>query len=674
MEALFLKLVNMSLTASCMVLVVLLLRLVFKRAPKWIFCLMWAMVAIRLICPFSIESDFSLMPSGQPLPPDIIYSSQPQIDSGVNIIDRVVNPVLSATMSADESYSINPSQIWAFALSRVWILGVCAMLLYAAGSYIMLKRRLATATVLRDNIKQSELIASPFLLGFFHPIIYLPYEMFNLDKQYVIAHEQAHIKRGDHWWKLIGFTLLAVYWFNPVLWLAYVLLCRDIESACDEKVIATMARDERRAYSMALLNCSVKHSHIGACPLAFGEVGVKERIKNVMDYKKPAFWLLVLAVTAIVIAAACLLTDPKEQDLSFLNYENLATLAYQTDSVSVSHGLDNVAVSVNGHALGEFISNAKWSEKSVSSPYELSADIIISFNSDLELRFYEAEPMLAMIVSLDKWRYYEMKNTEYDDVVQLLKNNGESAQWDLIPMIMVDGVLYLDTGINSNEARCGVLDGEITTSVEGSERPQQNDQSNFGTGYGYQYSGEGTIDVELDGVWRIFATEEKRQELQFPENKPADQNAIDAAITDAVMQTMPSQYAKGCICVESHDVLATEVSPSVKTGEPAYLTVYAHILYEAFAPELNEKGELVASEGSYIPTILTFSIDGDDNYTLAWYWVPRDGDYYAKDIKAKFPEAIVEDALNNQKFVDDVVAQNRVKAYDTMKKLNKAAE
>ena len=315
MEALFLKLVNLSLTAGWLVLAVVVLRLIFRKAPRWIFCALWGLVALRLICPVSVESVLSLIPSAEPLPQDIIYTATPHIDSGIEMVDRVVNPILMDSLgAAGPLTSANPTQIWSFILAHVWVIGAAAMLLYALASFLLLKRRVSTATLLQKGVKQSERVVSPFVLGIFRPVVYLPYGISGDDLEHVLAHEQAHIRRRDHWWKPVGFLLLSVYWFNPLMWVAYVLLCRDIEAACDEKVIKGMEKDLRRAYSTALLNCSVHRRSIAACPLAFGETGVKSRIRNVMNYKKPAVWMILLAVVVAIIAAVCLLTNPADND------------------------------------------------------------------------------------------------------------------------------------------------------------------------------------------------------------------------------------------------------------------------------------------------------------------------------------------------------------------------
>ena len=217
MEAVFLKLVNLSIAAGWLVLAVMVLRLVLRKAPKWIFCLLWALVALRLVCPVSIESALSLIPSAQTLPPEILYTAAPQINSGIPAINSAVNPVLDQSMTPVPGASVNPTQVWSFLLSCVWIAGVAIMALYALVSYWLIKRRVATATLLRENIKQSEYVDSPFVLGLFRPVIYLPYGMAEDDRAYVVAHERAHIRRKDHWWKPLGFLLLSVYWFNPLL-------------------------------------------------------------------------------------------------------------------------------------------------------------------------------------------------------------------------------------------------------------------------------------------------------------------------------------------------------------------------------------------------------------------------------------------------------------------------
>lgn len=311
MEALFIKLLNMSITASYLVLAVVLLRLLLKKAPKAIFVAMWALVGLRLIVPFSLESIFSLIPSAEPVPEDIAYVPIPTVQTGVHVFNSTVNPILQHSFAPAPGASVNPMQIVLRVASIVWAVGAAAMLCYCAFSYLRIHRRVREAACLNGRVWLCDSISSPFILGLFRPKIYLPSNMNQQDMEYVLAHENAHLKRRDHLWKPLGFLLLAVYWFNPLMWLAYVLLCRDIELACDEKVMKQMGSEAKKPYSEALLNCSVKPRMIAACPLAFGEVGVKKRIKSILDYKKPTFWIIFATLILCVVVAVCLLSNPK---------------------------------------------------------------------------------------------------------------------------------------------------------------------------------------------------------------------------------------------------------------------------------------------------------------------------------------------------------------------------
>lgn len=312
MNDLFLKLVNMSISASWLVLAVLVLRLALKKAPKWVNVVLWGMVAVRLFCPFSIESALSLIPSSETIPLDIGMDASPAIQSGINAINTVVNPIISQSNTPTVGASANPLQITIAVCGCIWILGMIALALYTVISYWRLRRKVDTAVRYQGNIFQSENVVSPFVLGILQPKIYLPFHLDGQALAHVVAHEQAHIRRKDHWWKPLGFLLLTIHWFNPLMWLAYALLCRDIELACDEKVIRELGNEQRADYTQALLACSFSRRRIAACPLAFGEVGVKERVKSVMNYKKPAFWIIILAVIVCVVVAVCFLTNPRQ--------------------------------------------------------------------------------------------------------------------------------------------------------------------------------------------------------------------------------------------------------------------------------------------------------------------------------------------------------------------------
>ena len=309
MEALFIKLLNMSITASYIILAVIVLRFLLKKAPKKINCILWTLVAIRLVCPFSFESVLSLIPTSNTVTTDILYADTPMINSGISIVNNTVNSIL-ASFGATPEASVNPMQVYMYIASIVWIVGMACLVLYSIITYLKLKHKVATAIPMKDNIYRCDTIASPFVIGIIKPKIYIPFTIDETNLERVIAHEKAHIKRHDHWIKPFGFLLMSVYWFNPLVWVAYILLCRDIELACDEKVLEQIGVEEKKNYSKALLDCSVNCKSIAMCPLAFGEVGVKQRVKNILNYKKPAFWIIVIAIISCVVVGVCFLTNP----------------------------------------------------------------------------------------------------------------------------------------------------------------------------------------------------------------------------------------------------------------------------------------------------------------------------------------------------------------------------
>lgn len=312
LERVFLFLLNASVTALWAVLAVLALRLLLRRAPRRLVCLLWAVPALRLLLPVSIESVLSLIPSAETLPQELLYAPVPAIDSNIPALDGAVNPVLEATMSPAAGASVNPMQLLMTGLGALWLLGLGAMLALCLVSALRLRGRLREAVWDRENIWRSDRVETPFVLGLARPRIYLPFALEGEALELVLAHERAHIRAGDHWFKLIGWLLLSVYWFNPALWLAYVLFCRDLELSCDERVITGFDEDRKRAYSRALLGCASRGGSLLMHPLAFGELGVKERIKKVLNFKRPAVVVTAVAALLCVVAALCLLTDPKE--------------------------------------------------------------------------------------------------------------------------------------------------------------------------------------------------------------------------------------------------------------------------------------------------------------------------------------------------------------------------
>ena len=748
MNELFLKIINMSILASWLILAVLILRLVLKKAPKWVNVLLWGIVAVRLICPFSFESALSLIPSAETFPEKIISGPSFDIQTGISPVDNRINDYLGDRYFEGVTVPANNGNNIMTILTIVWTIGILLLVAYTVISYWRLRRKVDTAVRYKDNIFQSENVSSPFVLGIINPRIYLPFSMNEQDMEHVVAHEQAHIRRKDHWWKPLGFLLLTIYWFNPLMWLAYVLLCRDIELACDEKVIKKLGNEQRADYTQALVACSVNRRMIAACPLAFGEVGVKERVKSVMNYKKPAFWIIILAVIACVVVVVCFLTNPKQDSYTLrivVPAGSQEEFVYSDEEVStiknsikiwsgdglgdtevllspvnettetgytatyLTHGMpvefdaekdtwfkigvnmqnstdediivyvevENVEVRIadeinsviewfdylenpnemkwdgsleisltefpdvtfrwsygemlavkdgestslytgmpiwntyfcdlSGDGLPDLCSTISWGSGMIDNrvviydyangvSYELSDRGYFDFtlrqdhqdgrlyvdktkyhtdelvetgrlvfkNNCLQIEGFSNEAhqvFRAEILEIHDGHYlvkpvegsWELNSAdrievpirnahpspepEIGDVIEIeysgeiletypariadvygIKVIKETETWDLIPMVMVNGTLYLDTGHESKiEARCGVMDGEITSQVDGNKQPSVDDQSNFGTGYGYQYGAtEGTIELFMNGKWWIFATEEVRQKIQFP--------------------------------------------------------------------------------------------------------------------------------------------------------------
>lgn len=306
MDTLFIKILNMSINASWLVLAVVLLRLLLHKVPKFIRVIMWVLVGVRLICSISIESAFGLIPSAEPI------SLEPSSPNPFINYDRLTVMELdissTATQIVESNIDSTPNSI-PITVAGIWVVGMLVLALCTAISYFRICKKVKEAIPYEKNIYLCDHIPTPFILGIISPKIFLPSSIDEEYIEYVIAHENAHLERCDHHLKLIGFLLLILHWFNPVIWLAYVLFCRDIELACDEKVINDIGIEKKKAYSNALINCSASRKMLSVCPLAFGEVGVKARIKNVLNYKKPALYLSVTAVITCVAVAVCFLTN-----------------------------------------------------------------------------------------------------------------------------------------------------------------------------------------------------------------------------------------------------------------------------------------------------------------------------------------------------------------------------
>lgn len=344
MASVFIDLFNMSVTASYLVLAVVVARFLLKKAPKWINCLLWALVGIRLICPFSFESSLSLVPSSQTISINNSSTGRPfTVQSGVPVVDSNINEIIGDKYYEGVTVPTNTFADMTTILSIVWLVGLFAMLLYGSISYLSVHKKVGASILFTDNIYYCDNIDTPFIFGLIKPKIYVPSGISEEQIGYIALHEKAHLKRKDHFWKPLGFILLSVYWFNPVMWIAYILLCRDIEIACDEKVIKNMPNTEKKSYSETLVSCSVQRRVVMACPLAFGEVGVKQRIKSVLNYKKPAFWVVLVAVIISFILAICFVSNPVNDKVNkILNEDGYEVFSAKEQNISITFGSRNL--------------------------------------------------------------------------------------------------------------------------------------------------------------------------------------------------------------------------------------------------------------------------------------------------------------------------------------------
>ena len=484
LRQLFVGSLNLAVAASWLIVVLLLLRPLLKRlAPKWVLCALWALVAVRLVCPVALQSDLSVyrlagdavQSSGQ-----VTYFQDTGFCGDVRYRPATLLPGVSAETPSTPDSTVPDATTAADAIpqpqtparsvdmnlpSILWAVGIYVMLMLALAGYLSLREDVAASIPLEGNVYLCDGIKSPFILGVFRPRIYLTSGMDEASRVCVLRHERAHLRRGDHLWKPLGFLLLAVYWYNPLVWAAYILFCRDMELACDERVIRDMAAEERAAYSQALLDCSRGRHWVAACSLAFGEVGVKTRVKAVLWYKKPAFWAVLAAVVVCAVVAVCFLTNPKgteneESDQSPASYQNVALVAYQTDTVTLT-GYAGDVETTSGSTQGKLLSNADWiflREGRADDGTDEDYTILAQVNDDTALRFYAAAPgeSTVKITAGDESRWYNMGEMGCADVRRaltqtdtlLLKLAAQAEEMDTFDMTWAYGdTLYTDNGI-----------------------------------------------------------------------------------------------------------------------------------------------------------------------------------------------------------------------------------
>ena len=663
----FLKTLNMSIAASWLILAVVLLRFILKKAPKWVAVLLWGIVALRLVVPFSFESALSLIPSAETFNAHNIQYETPAINSGIPAVNNAVNPVLGETFAPNSVGSINPLYIWTLVVSAIWLVGIAAMLLYAVISYVRVRRSVAERAPYKGNIFLCDHVKSPFILGLIRPKIYLPSNMDATSMEPVIAHEKAHLTRRDHWWKPLGFLILTVHWFNPLCWIAYVLLCRDIELSCDEKVIRQMDLDGKKRYSTALLECNAQRRLVTICPLAFGEVGVKERVKNVLNYKKPAFWVIVVAVIACGVVTVIFATNPvkKQPPMNDLQLISADVMDFRSDPP--------ILYSMNTSELDELSSRLKDinmtgvdDDLMGMTPY-YSIKITDQKVEGFSVSGFDTDGNHVGI--LYQGHYYRVQDDAFSRYLQNICAGYQRA--DALPRLTLDDVVMLSQKgdalswsdfeqYQGREVGSGlyimryeidelfdVLVGGVPNETPMYIRLRNQDINAW-------------VDLREDSVERVKVfIEVYRNDVSGQKSdgngEPApeepdististEQAAIHQAILEHNKSSNPQEYDVACCSFVTLETLSGTPLVGSNTHK---ITYYGWALYN----EYKVTGEgLKTIIGGHVPVALSFDLD-ERGYTLTEYWQPRDGSYYAPDIREKFPAHIVEDALHGQKFI-----------------------
>ena len=671
MDAFFLKLLNMSIAASWLILAVLVLRLVLKKTPKWLTCILWGIVAVRLILPFSFESMFSLVPSAEVLPRDVITGNTFRVETGFSVIDYSVNDYLGDHYYEGITVSAGRGSNVMTVLGSIWLVGMLILLAYSIFSYVKLLNKLREAALLQDRVWLCDAVKSPFILGMVNPRIYLPSAISESQMEYVLAHEHAHLKRRDHWWKPLGYLLLAVYWFNPLVWVAYILLCRDIEIACDEKVIKDMDLEGKKTYSKVLVSCSMQRRMIMACPLAFGEVGVKERVKKVLNYRKPAFWIIIGAVITCIVVAVCFLTNPANdtftikimipaggEDPFYYSDEEISPVRSKI-MLSSGEGLgDTEVVLIPGKITGGTgethgptymtpgmpvkmdVEKGEWFRVGVAMSNPTDRDIVVYVRikgvnvaiADYAVDGGAVDPGLpdlhgseddenesGIVAGTDEAAYSEgtisfhgiiVKNTMDATVpIILVKPMGDEIPYEYVAFVLPEEEADWVMQINSLVAiTC------IDCFVES--------QPPFG---------------ELISIGRVGSA---------PDNQGAESpgTAITAAIMERYAFLYPEKYDFACCDF----IVLGELSATPVVGETTHIiTYYGWALYQKY--NISEQG-IEDLGGAHLPLALTFKLD-EEGYHLTEFWEPDSGSYFASSVRDKFPIDIFEDGIDSQKYV-----------------------
>lgn len=595
LENTFLTMLNMSFTSSIVILFVLLFRLLLKKTPKVFSYALWSVVLFRLICPFSFESVLSFLPTkATRLPSNIVYQAVPKIDTGTTIIN---NATLPAPI-VEESF--NSLQIWTFAGAILWLCGIAVLLVFSIISLLRFKKRLSDAVYDSGDFYLSARIDTPFVMGVIRPKIYIPAALSSTEKEYILLHEQTHICRLDHIVKILSFFVLCVHWFNPLVWVAFFLSGKDMEMSCDETVIKKLGSKVKKDYSTSLLSLATGKRIVGGTPLAFGEGDTKCRIKNVLNYKKPSFWVVVLSLLLVIGFSIGLVTNPTQM--------NAPTSPFEIGSAKELWNARTQYIGDNS-AVGKIIYALNYPDSLIYDSFELRTSehpyaVTLKFKADTETRNYYTGSLHEAPFQMNACILFSLiENVEYI-------------------------TFSLDDGVSEP--------------------------------YSMQYTSDWAEDIVGANLWEESKTLSKFEKLlvRIDEHvsnafgQVKEVTSLQQAVSNAILEQNSNQHQQSDFTCESHVTLGTEVTspadPADNEERIEKVTVYAMVLYQEY--NFTEEG-LNDTGGSHIPTALTFDVNDSGDYTLKEYWIPRDGSYYALDIENKFPQKIKADALDTQKFI-----------------------
>ncbi len=692
MEKIFINILNMSISATYVIFVVIGIRFIIQKLPKIYAYLLWSVVWIRLVNPFKIESIISLVRiNHQTIPEDIGYAKEPAIHSGIDFLNNTVNGSLPP-VPTDVLTSVDPMQVYLFVGSTIWIWVLSLLIVYMAFTGAKTYLKLKPAVHLFDNVYETDAFKSPFVFG---NRIYLTSSLAPLEREYILVHEQVHINRRDHIIKPIVFFITCIHWFNPFVWIAYILMERDMELSCDESVINHSGNDIKVSYSESLLSFAGENRVLGSCPFTFGEKATVKRIKNILSYKKQPFWVMSIAVIAICILGISLLTNPAEAtpDLTFLNPENLITSVYEQESIKIDEIEHSGYTRISGSEVGKWINETHWNEKKIKSPLEITPSYVLMnlMGSDIksEIRLYESEPTLAMILYGEQWRYYEIDETDYEDMRFLIMTRsyfepyGETGVDQGTPAIIKSSVQVVNVNID-------LLFNEIMSSPVASSNPDDyikahKDVYDEILSYGdlalsYCFIAfESGDQLGLKGHLMASVARDLCND-EFSEDFATGQAWYDHFVTFAIVKRdelgeekfekyMPNSYLllslrEGKVSrssiIEIPDfeylgqdlyldlVYKAEIQNQSSHKDRKHFFVPAVIIHEVSKEEdqirifatvydafyvLNET-EVKSDSASIVPVALTYQLEGDDHYKLLKYEAAMEGGNFAASIEA----------------------------------------